>query len=267
MASSIKILHLENEDANARLVKEELKKGNFPFEYQRAKDTAEFEKKLHDFSPDIVIANDSLKPSAYQKNIYSVRNSTLTFELIIIANTYSEKTVATLLKSGVADFLFKDRLERLPLAVLNAASRSKSEKQLREQQEEALGNEKKFKTLIENISDAILLLDVKGTITYQSPSAERISGFLSSQVIGKSIFEFIHPAELQTATRFLKQAILKPALSLPTSYRIRKKRGSFIWVEGTITNFLHDESVKAIIIDYRNITEHIIRRAHSKVRS
>lgn len=255
MENPVKILHLEEDDACAKLVKDILKKGLPTCEYIRVKDRFEFEKKLQTYSPEVILTNHKFKSLFKHKKLYFPKFSAYPFALIYIADEYSEKVSSEILKSEAIDFFFKDRLERLPLAVSNASDRIRIEKRLEEQQEEVIGSERKFQTLIENISDAILLLDVKGTVLYQSLSAERISGFPSAQVLGRSIFELLHPADLQIATRFLKQAILKPALSIPTSYRIQQKKGGFIWVEGTITNFLHDENIKSLIIDYRNITE------------
>lgn len=255
MIGSLKILHLEDEDSSVRLLREELKKTDFVFDYLRAKDRLQFERELIRFAPDIVIANYDLMLQTQLRN-FSLSRQTLNLStLILIANSYSDFTARQMAQSGASDFLFKDRMERLPLVILNAVKKSRSEKALQEQHAEVIDVEKKSQTLIENISDAILLLDIKGTITYHSPSAERLSGFSSTEANGRSIFEFIHPADLETVTRYLKQAIVKPGLSHITSYRLRQKRGSFIWAEGTITNFIHDATIKAIIFTYRNITE------------
>ncbi|PBQ32666.1 hypothetical protein CNR22_13085 [Sphingobacteriaceae bacterium] len=255
MIGSLKILHFENEDVSARLLREELKKTDFISDYLRVKDRPQFERELIRFAPDIVFSNYDLLQQVPVRNFPVSRQSQKPYTLILIAHTYSEVIARQMAQSGASDFLFKDRLERLPLVILNAVKKSMSEKALQEQHAEVIDVEKKSQTLIENISDAILLLDIKGSITYHSPSAERLSGFPSAEAIGKSIFEFIHPADLETVTRYLKQAILKPGVSLTTSYRLRQKRSSFIWAEGTITNFIHDATIKAIIFTYRNITE------------
>lgn len=255
MIGCLKILHFENDDLSARILREELKKTDFIFDYLRVKDRLQFKKELIRFTPDIVFSNYDFALQGLVRNIATSRQTLNPFTQILIANTYSESIARQMAQSGASDFLFKDRMERLPLVILNAVEKSRSEKALQDQHAEVIDVEKKSQTLIENISDAILLLDIKGIITYHSPSAERLSGFPSTEANGRSIFEFIHPADLATVTRYLKQAILKPGLSLITSYRLRQKRGSFIWAEGTITNFIHDATIKAIIFTYRNITD------------
>ena len=253
--SLIKILHLESADSDARSIEAELKKINFRFDYKRLTVISEFEKALRDYAPTLIISDSSLLLPDSKKNLALIKQSGSVIPFILIIDSYTKEIAAEILKSGASDYIFRDRLERLTLSILNTLNRFATEKRLQEQHGEVIGNEKKFRTLIENISDAILLLDAKGIIIYQSPSAERISGFSSANAIGKSIFEFVHPSDLESITRYFKQVILKAGVPIPTSYRIQQKKGTFIWVEGTITNFLHDENINAITMNYRDITE------------
>jgi len=57
-------------------------------------------------------------------------------------------------------------------------------------------SEEKYRTLVENISDAIYTLDANGGFTFVSPGIERIIGLHPEQVIGKNFAEFIYPADL-----------------------------------------------------------------------
>ena len=116
-------------------------------------------------------------------------------------------------------------------------------------------SEEKHRALIENISDAILLINENSQVIYQSPSVERIAGFALEDSEGKTVFDFIHPDDLQNCLDFFQQVAASPGVPLQNQYRILHKQGHYIWIEGTITNLLHDESVKAFIVNYRDITE------------
>lgn len=255
MNAPVKILHLEGESSLAVLVREELKKSSLAFEYIWVKNKSEFEKELVSFVPDVLLSNLQLAFLISKATLSILKNIRLSVPLILIAEKYTEENEDRLVKADADDYLFMDRLGRLPMAISNALKRSKAEKGLRGSHAEVIGNEKKFRTLIENIADAILLVDAKGVITYQSHSAERISGFPQAEALGRSIFEFTHPADMALRTRHFKQVLLSPGLSLPTLYSIRRKGGDFIQVEGAITNFLHDTHVNAIVISYSDITE------------
>ncbi|GEL11498.1 PAS domain S-box-containing protein [Flavobacterium glycines] len=119
-------------------------------------------------------------------------------------------------------------------------------------------SEEKHRVLTENISDAILLLDKEGKILYQSPSAERISGYSFEDVKEKSITEFLVSDELFRGQLFLKEILENPNMPKQNQFRINHKKGHEIWIEGTAINLLENESVKAIILNYRDVTDNKI---------
>jgi PAS domain S-box-containing protein len=116
-------------------------------------------------------------------------------------------------------------------------------------------SEQHNRALIENITDAILLTDENGNVIYQSASAERIGGFSSADMNGKNMFEFLHIDDAENWVTIFQQAYASPGVPMQNQFRILHKQGYYIWVEGTITNLLHDENVKAFIINYRDISE------------
>src|SRR5215468_7341731 len=58
-------------------------------------------------------------------------------------------------------------------------------------------SDQRFRALIEHSSDAIVLLTPDGTVTYASPSTERVSGYLPTELVGKSSFALLHPEDLE----------------------------------------------------------------------
>ena len=60
-------------------------------------------------------------------------------------------------------------------------------------------NENRFGSIIENVSDVIVVLDADGVIHYVNPAARRTLGYSSRQLLGKNIADFIHPDDLPAA--------------------------------------------------------------------
>lgn len=116
-------------------------------------------------------------------------------------------------------------------------------------------NTQRFKSLIENINDAILVIDDQGVLVYQSPAMERIGGYSREETFGKQVGQFIHPDDVQDLRNTLTDLIDKPNIPVVKQYRKRHKRGHYIWIEGTIINKLGDENIKGFIANYRDITE------------
>ena len=133
-----------------------------------------------------------------------------------------------------------------------------------ERSTELINSSKRFRALIENSSDAISLIDDIGEVVYQSPSAKRILGYSLAELKGKTNLEFIHPEDVRSSELLFLKAKNEPGVPLYLLQRTRHKLGHYIWTEGTITNLLHEESVKAIVSNFRDITER--KEAENEIR-
>jgi PAS domain S-box-containing protein len=60
-------------------------------------------------------------------------------------------------------------------------------------------SEEHFRRLIENAYDMVLVMDTAGTITYASPSAQRVLGSAPEELTGRSGFSLVHPDDADTA--------------------------------------------------------------------
>ncbi|MCW3075943.1 MAG: domain S-box protein [Bacteroidetes bacterium] len=255
MSNTLKILHVEDIQTDAELVKRELQKSGISFESLWVPDKETYVEALEHFNPDVIICDHSL-PSFTSTDALKILNDTgKRIPFILVTATISESFLVSMVKNGVDDYLLKDRLQRLPTAVLNAVEKVSAEKDKDRYYHEVISQEKKFRALIENISDAILLLNRKGEIIYRSPSATTITGFLSEEVLHKKLDNSFHPDDLTEARHMFKHSYLCPGVVMHESFRILHKNGNYIWVEGSITNLLHDENVNAFIVNYRDITE------------
>lgn len=116
-------------------------------------------------------------------------------------------------------------------------------------------SEYKFRSLIENNSDAIMIVDKHAIASYASNSLERVTGYTPEEVVGRSMLNFIHPTDLASAQHDLEDVVIHPGKTISATYRRLKKGGSYIWCEGTIKNLLDEPAVNGIIINFRDITE------------
>ncbi len=136
-----------------------------------------------------------------------------------------------------------------------AAAVAAREASLRNAQEAQRHSEQHFRSLIENASDVITLVDRRGIILYESPAFHRVSGFGPSEVTGRPVMEFIHPQDVPVVTQAMARTIRKPGHDTPIEFRVRHKNGSWMTLEATGTNLLDDPAVQAIVVNSRDITE------------
>lgn len=116
--------------------------------------------------------------------------------------------------------------------------------------------EKRFKAMIENSNDLISVMDANRKIIYRSPAAERLTGRSNGEVYDLDTFKTLFDDEgFKEMQGHIQKAKENPGVPVYSPFRIVKKEGGFKYMEGTVTNFLHDENIKAIVFNARDITE------------
>jgi PAS domain-containing protein len=74
----------------------------------------------------------------------------------------------------------------------------------RKQSQDALQkSEKRFRALIANAGDLIVVIDMDGIIQFASPSSERILGYKPEDAIGINFTEWVHPDDLSVVLESL----------------------------------------------------------------
>jgi PAS domain S-box-containing protein len=125
----------------------------------------------------------------------------------------------------------------------------------RKRAEEALReNVKHFRALVENISDAISLINPYGIVLYTSRSTQRVLGYFPEEFVGRNAFDLIHPDDLSELMNHINVLRSKPGATTSLQFRIKHKDESWRWMEGVGNNLTHDPSVNSIVFNYRDIT-------------
>ena len=132
-------------------------------------------------------------------------------------------------------------------------------------QEKVQESEKRFRSLIENGSDIINLLDSSFKVIYRSPSAARQNCLADADIMGADGRKRIHPDDLPAVTEGIKRLLAAPGNIESTIFRYKRNEDEYMWLEGTATNLLHDDAVKAIVFNYREVSDRI--EAQEKLRT
>lgn len=115
-------------------------------------------------------------------------------------------------------------------------------------------SEERFRSLLENGLDIITVFDAAGFIRYGSPSLQRIIGGATGDMIGKGVFDLVHPddaALLKEATaRLLDTRDAMTSIEM----RLRHADGSWRMMEATCRNMIDDPIVGGIVVNARDIT-------------
>ncbi len=116
-------------------------------------------------------------------------------------------------------------------------------------------NETFFRALIEHNINAITLLNEIGEVIYDSPAASGMLGYSPTEWLGKSVFQLVHPDDLPKIHRLFENLLKKKGTQSQAIFRIRHKENRWLWIDAIATNLLHKPNVKAIIVNYRDVTQ------------
>ena len=132
---------------------------------------------------------------------------------------------------------------------------AETEARLRAVLDELEASERRFRSLVQNVSDLILVVNGEGRLQYASPSLERILGWTPADKDHGLNGERIHPDDV----RRLRSAFVhakRPGPNTPaTTARTRHSDGSWRWLEYSITDLRDDPSVGGWVVVARDVTE------------
>ena len=139
-------------------------------------------------------------------------------------------------------------------------------------EEAVYASEARFRALIENSSDAIVLLDEGLNVLYSSTGTQRILGYSVDEIIGRTGKDLCHPESLASLQQLQEESLRNPGKPITGSARMRHKDGSWRMLEGVLTNLLHQPHVRGIVGNYRDITEKVqaeraLRESEEKFRT
>jgi PAS domain S-box-containing protein len=113
----------------------------------------------------------------------------------------------------------------------------------------------KFKALIENTYDGIVLYDAKGRIQYASQSLKKILGYSPEYLLGKKWEDFVFIKDKADAHEVFNNLLLTPNKKITHTKRFVSKIGKTIWVKCTLTNLLHNKEVNGIVSNFQLIDD------------
>lgn len=125
----------------------------------------------------------------------------------------------------------------------------------RELKAEVKRKEHYYRSLVENAFDGIALYDEEGALKFATASAHKLLGYRDDEATGIKGTDLIFPEDRQFAKESWRKLLSKPGnvVRIP-EYRIIKKSGEPVWVENTLVNLLHDENVKGVVSNFRDIS-------------
>src|SRR5207248_159917 len=183
----------------------------------------------------------------WRGGVQASRQSRFTAEELLFLETLADYAAVSLETTRLANEMA--RLSR-------DAAQVEGERRAELLQREALRqSEERFRSLVQNASDLIAILDSAGRVGYASPAVRSLWGQAPEQVHGMNVLDLVHPDERSSAEVYLANLLAVPSSTLSTELRLRHSDGSWRDFELVATNLLQNPAVEGIVATCRDITE------------
>jgi PAS domain S-box-containing protein len=257
MTSTISILFIEDSPDDHQLMRIVLREYGLRFEDRRLQRLEDIEELLSSgFQPDIYILDFDV-PGYHIEQFQALINRMHPHaSVIVVSGTITEEQLKIALKSGAADYVMKENLRRLPVAIMNEYQNARARRQLVESRSRADEATNLLKIYLENIDDVISIHNQDGRYLYASPSAYNVFGFTPDELMQQDSYSYVYPDDCDVINRAMELTLLDHMLRT-IRWRRRHKDGNFIWLETKIKALLNgDKQVQKIICATRNITKY-----------
>jgi PAS domain S-box-containing protein len=251
MIQSLKILHIEDVKSDAELVERALRRSDIAFENLVVDTKEEYTRALNEFNPDVILSDHSLPSFNSLDALQILKRTGRNIPFILITATMSEEFAVNVMKEGASDYVLKDRLQRLPSAVINAVRKYQLDNERQVYLDKIFASEELF-TKAELLAEfGTWRLDLATNITNWSAGTYKLLGYKQGEVEPSfgNFLKNVHPDDVTEVERNFKYAFnnFQPAKS---EYRIINKDGSIRYLYTQFEFELNEKGEPAHIIGF-----------------
>lgn len=248
----LKILFLEDSPIDAELVKEQLLSEGFSAHFKTVSTESEFIEELKCNDYDLILSDYNLPTFNGMAALMFAKQHRPTIPFICVSGSIGEDLAVEIMKQGATDYVLKDRLNKLSIAVRRAIKESHEQIALREAEKE-LG---KLSQAIMQSPSSIIISDINGKIEYINPKFTEITGYTAEMVLGKTVRILKEKSQTPDSFNQIWETI-KAGEIWQGEYYSKRMNGDRYWENVTISPLLNEEGE---IINYLIITEDITER-------
>jgi len=198
--SKLHILHLEDNQSDSELLQCSLERDGFACLLERVASRDEYLEALTRGAFDLIISDFSLPSFDGRSALQLARVFCPEVPFIFVSGTIGEETAIESLKNGASDYVLKDRLQRLVLAVRRAlqeaderAERRRTERALRE-------SEQRFRLFMDHMPALACITDKTGHFVYFNKTVKELFGPAHADLADKTDYDLMPP---EVAARML----------------------------------------------------------------
>lgn len=254
MNKPLRVLLVEDNPDDAHLIVDELTHAGYDVVSERVETAAAMRKALRGSAWNLVLADYALPSFNAAAALWLVKQVGYDVPFIIVSGTITDETAVAAMKAGAHDYVTKDHLGRLGPAVHRELAEAARRMERARLAKDLHREHDRFRTIVEKLPDALVIVDGDGRITFASPRLAAVVGYEPETWLGRTIFDFVHPDSVKPfATEF---AAARERRSTPVvgTHRLRHENRGWACFAVACTNLLHEPAVEGIVVSLRDVS-------------
>ena len=256
----LRVLIVEDSEFDARLLGTLLRTGGWEVSSRRVSTASDLEQALVGEDWDLILCDHTMPGFSAPEALRVVQRVGRDIPFIIISGGIEEGVAIDAMKSGAHDFLMKGALGRLVPAVQRELKEAGIRRARRAAEETLRESELRYRSVWDNSTDAVLLLDASGVIRFANPANLPVFGWDPGDLVGLGL-DVLQPAELSPGHWW--QSFRASGTAKSTETLARRRDGSRVDIDLALTEMRMGSDLWIVIFS-RDITER--RRAEEEIR-
>lgn len=261
MENTIKLLHLEDNPTDSKLVQSALKKSSVNFEYFFADNEEDFHSILAKQKIDLILSDYHLPDYSGSEALLYAKSNFPIIPFVFLSGTMGEEAAIESLLNGATDYVLKNNMGRL-LPSLQRAYKEALEGKARRSAENEL---RKLSRAVDQSPNSVVITDINGAIEYANSATLTLTGYTADEVIGENPRIFSTHEKTDEEYAFLWNTILS-GREWSGEFHNKKKNGELYWESATISPITDDNgiithflSIKKDITESKALTIELIK--------
>lgn len=210
MSTPLRVLIVENRENNALEMLNELRCTGYEPAAHRVETREALLAEVKQNEWDVVLVDSSIPQFSTAEAIQAAREIDSDLPFVIVAGAIGEEAAVSAMKAGAYDYVREHNLSQLTSVVDRALRDVEVQRERKKAQERLRERDALFRSVLENVSDLIVIVDRDRVIRYHSPSVSRVLGYEPDELIGTPGLDYLHPDERSAAV----EALTHPEQSL-----------------------------------------------------
>jgi len=258
MNPEIRVLHVDDSPDVLDLTATFLERVLDRIEVTSAPSAAAGLERLDDAAFDCVVSDYRMPERDGLDFLRAVRERDADVPFVLFTGEGSETVASEAISAGVSDYMQKetgtDQYEVLANRIELLVTRHRTARELD-------ATNRRFRTLVEESTDAILILDADGTISSLVGPTEDLFGVPDESLVDASSFDLVHTDDRPAIREVFEALATDPGGRETVEFRFRHGSGEWRWAEARGRNLLDDADVNGVVVYARDVTQRHRREA------